>query len=61
MTSRNEHSSRRLRMSMWLAISAALLGMASVDGFDVVAGVLLVVVLVLTYLTGREIFARRDS
>ena len=61
MTSRNEHSSRRLRMSMWLAISAALLGMASVDGFDVVAGVLLVVVLVLVYLTGREISARRDS
>ena len=61
MMSRNEYSSRRLRVSMWLAISAALLGMASMDGFDVVAGVLVVVVLVLTYLIGREIFTRQDS
>lgn len=54
--------SRRNEYSVWLAISAALLGAASMDGFDVVDGGLLVVVLVLTYLTSREMRStNRDS
>lgn len=57
----NGYSSRRLQLSMWLAVSAGLLGLASMDGFNAVAGVLLVVVLVLTYLTGREVFTKQDS
>lgn len=59
MMDRNEHG-RRPRMGVWLGVSAALLGTASMDGFGAVDGVLLVAVLVLTYLTGREISARRD-
>ena len=53
--------SRRNTHGMWLAISAALLGASSMDGFDAPTGGLLVV-LVLTYLTGREMrSADRDS
>ena len=61
MVGRNEYGSRRLQLSIWLAISAGLLGIASMNGFNAVAGVLLVVVLLLTYLTGREVFTKQDS
>lgn len=50
-----------LKNGLWLALSAVALGAVSMGGFNVVAGVLLVVVLVLTYLTGREIFTGQGS
>lgn len=54
--------SRLNEYGMWLGVFAALLGAASMDGFDVVDGGLLVVVLVLSYLAVREMFsADRDS
>lgn len=50
-----------LRRGVWLGLSAVFLGAASMNGFDVISGVLLVVVIVLTYLTSREIFTGQDS
>lgn len=50
-----------LRKGFWLGLSAVFLGAAYMNGFDAISGVLLVVVIVLAYLTSREIFAGQDS
>lgn len=50
-----------LQRGFWLGLSAVFLGAASMNGFNVISGVLLVMLIVLTYLTSREIFTRQDS
>lgn len=48
-----------LRNGFWLGLSAVFLGAASLNGANVISGVLFVAVIVLTYLTSREIFTDR--
>ena len=48
-----------LRSGFWLGLSAVFLGAASMNGSNVISGALLVVVIVLAYLTSREIFTDR--